>query len=79
MADPQFLPYERFKSDTDFRDVIHTFPGERILSLHPFGWHLDGSAVPNCPEQWSLEDMLALTGMKIVQSYGDYLHIVRKG
>lgn len=72
--------HERFKLDINFRDVIHCFPGEHILSLHPFGWHLDGHHIPNCQEQWSLEDAMRTTGLNVlVQSYGEYIHIVRKG
>lgn len=72
-------PHERFKLDVDFRDVIHCFPGEHILSLHPFGWHLDGRHIPNCPEQWGVQDAMGTVGMtRLVQSYGDYIHIVRK-
>lgn len=71
------LPYERFRFGTDFRSVIMCLRGEHILSLHPFGWHLDGSHIPNCPEHFSVDAALACTRMEPVYSYGPYLYVVR--
>jgi hypothetical protein len=39
---------------------------------------LDGAVVPNGYEMFDVEAPLELLGMKIVESYGPHVHIVRK-
>lgn len=72
------LPYERIVSSSQLSTAFRLEPGESILVLQPFGWHLDGKHIPNAPEQYSMEGLCQEHHWVIIARYGGYLAIIRK-
>jgi hypothetical protein len=71
------LDYERLNSK-GLLDAIQLFPGEHLLVLRPFGWHLDGSHMPNQAEHFSRESVCADQHLEVVCQYGPYIAVVRQ-
>jgi hypothetical protein len=70
------LPYERLSSPL-LLSAVKLFDGERLLVLQPFGWHINGTHIPNAPEQFSRESICEEHGWYVVCDYGDYVAVVR--
>jgi hypothetical protein len=73
----EFLPYERI-GDSSLADSIRLMPGERLLVLQPFGWHIDGSHIPNAAEHFSREGVCKEHGWEVVFDFGPYIAVVRQ-
>jgi hypothetical protein len=69
------LPYERLNED-ELRAAIRLEPWERLLVLRPFGWHIDGSHIPNAAEHFSRESVCEEHGWTVICDYGPYIAIV---
>lgn len=72
----ELLPYERF-DESALLKAIMLGTGERMLVLRPFGWHIDGSHIPNAAEHFSREYVCAEHGWDVVCDYGPYVAIVK--
>jgi hypothetical protein len=75
-ARPRELFYERIDT-SKLADAIRLRPGERLLVLQPFGWHIDGHHIPNAAEQFTKESVCEEHGWEIVIDGGDYIAIVK--
>jgi hypothetical protein len=76
VREPVECPYERLDDDALYR-AIRLKQGERVLVLQPFGWHIDGSHIPNAPEQFEREYICSEHGWEVVHEFGPYVAIVR--
>ena len=72
------LPYERITSPSALHSIIRLFSGERLLVLQPFGWSIDGSHIPNAPEQFELDYVCQEHSWKVVCDFGPYVAVVRE-
>lgn len=70
------LPYERVSSE-QLQRAIRLREGERLLVLQPFGWHIDGTHIPNAAEQFSREGICAEHRWVVVHDFGPYIAVVR--
>ena len=70
------LPYERIQS-ADLFKAMRLRPDEHLLMLQPFGWHLDGTHIPNAVEQFSRENVCADHGWEVIHSFGPYIAVVK--
>lgn len=73
---PQMLPYERL-FEAVLLQAIRLRPGERLLVLQPFGWHIDGRHIPNAYEHFSREGVCIEHRWEVVDDYGPYIAIVK--
>lgn len=72
-----WLPYERLVEDALLRSISRN-DGESLLVLQPFGWHLNGTHVPNMAEHFEREWVCKELGYEVVCDFGPYIAIVRK-
>lgn len=70
------LPYERL-DDEKIVEAIRVYPGERVLVLQPFGWHIDGRHIPNAAEHFSRESVCEEHGWEVIAEFGPYIAVVR--
>ncbi len=70
------LDYERIDDDALLK-AIRLQPGERLLVLQPFGWHIDAKHIPNAPEQFSRRGVCEEHHWEVVCEYGPYVAIVK--
>ena len=71
------LPYERL-DETGLRMSIRLNEGEHLLVLQPFGWHINGTHIPNAPEHFGREGVMKDIRVELVCDFGPYIAIVRK-
>jgi hypothetical protein len=71
------LPYERLDSRALTAAIWRRGPDEHVLCLQPFGWHLDGSHIPNAAEHFSREEVCETHRWDVVCDYGPYVALVR--
>lgn len=69
------LPYERV-NDKTLMQCVRLFKDEHLLVLRPFGWHLDGSHIPNAAEHYSRESVCEDHRWRVVCDYGPYIAVV---
>ena len=69
------LPYERLTSEL-LQKAIRLYPGEHLLVLQPFGWHLDGNHIPNMAEHFAREGVCKELGYVVVCEFGAYVAVV---
>lgn len=72
------LPYERIAEEEKLVEALLLYADEQVLILQPFGWHLNGDHIPNCPEQFSREWVCGIHGWEVVCDFGPYIAIVRQ-
>jgi hypothetical protein len=70
------LDYERL-DDAGLQKSIRLFAGERLLVLQPFGWHIDGTHIPNAAEHFSREGVCEEHSWEVVCEYGPYVAVVQ--
>lgn len=70
------LPYERLIEER-LVEAIAVKPGERLLVLRPFGWHIDGNHIPNAAEHFSREGVCHEHRWEVVCDFGPYIAVVR--
>lgn len=70
------LDYERIDSKR-LVEAIRVRPGERLLVLQPFGWHIDGLHIPNAAEQFSRESICVQLRCEVVCEFGPYIAVVK--
>jgi hypothetical protein len=70
------LPYERFQ-EAQLLTAVRLTDGESLLCLQPFGWHLNGSHLPNMAEHYSREYVCMELRLIVIEEYGPYLAVVR--
>jgi hypothetical protein len=73
---PDLLAYERL-DNANLLAAIRLRPDERLLVLQPFGWHIDGSHIPNAAEHFEREWICEEHGWIVVDELGPYIAIVR--
>lgn len=71
------LPYERIADERKLIDSILLYEDEYVLVLQPFGWHLNGDHIPNCPEQAQRNEVCHRFGWEVVCDFGPYIAVVR--
>ena len=76
MSIPYSLPYERIDGEL-LKAAIALQSDEQLLTLHPFGWHLDGFHIPNAPEHYSRDGLCREKRWIVVCDFGPYIAIVR--
>lgn len=70
------LPYERLIDERRLSTCIMLRAGERLLVLRPFGWHIDGSHIPNAADHFDRELVCREHGWEVVHDFGPYIAIV---
>lgn len=73
---PEMLAYERLH-ERDLLAAVRLRPGERLLVLQPFGWHIDGQHIPNAAEHFERESVCKEHRWEVVDELGPYIAIVR--
>lgn len=72
-----WLPYERLNEETLLKSIAKK-EGESLLVLRPFGWHLNGTHIPNMAEHFEREWVCKELGYEVVCDFGEYIAIVCK-
>lgn len=70
-------PYERLVNEDALQAAIRLNTGESLLVLRPFGWHLNGSHLPNQAEHFERDGVCADIGVEVVCEFGPYIAVVR--
>jgi hypothetical protein len=71
------LPYERIISEEKLLEAIFLKPDEKLLTLRPFGWHVDGKHIPNAAEHFPRESICIEHRWEVVCDFGPYIAIVK--
>ena len=72
----QMLPYERIADSRKLAEAFWLRPGQHLLVLQPFGWHLDGHHIPNAAEHFSRDGICREHHWQVVCDFGPYIAII---